>query len=187
VRRLAVAAFLLLAACTVTPPPDTAVVEGNMNTMTPVLEPAAALNYAAWALADPARTRDNAINGSYAMAAVDFLAGYVATSARFTGINYFAVQQLLAGRQEERRILGVAPGATSTQVVNALLDANAALRRHDLNAARAALPADVFTLGPERTIEILANLPPQPLAAGALSAIARQYNGGAHRFCAFCM
>ncbi len=186
-RHLAVAAFLLLGACTVAPPPDTAVIAGNMNTMTPVMEPAMALNFAAWALADPSRTRDNAISGSYAMAAVDYLAGYVATSPRFTGINGFAVQQLLAGRQEERKILGVAPRATSTQVVNDLLDAYQALRLHDLNAARAALPKDVFTLGPDHTILILANLPPQPLAAGALAAIARQYNSGAYNFCPFCM
>lgn len=186
-RQLALAAVLLLAACTVTPPPDTAYVPGNMNTMNPVLEPAAALNFAAWALAAPSRTKGNAISGAYAMAAVDYLAGYVATSARFTGINPLAVQRLLAGREEERRVLGVAAGSTSTQVVNDLLGAYQALARHDTAAARAALPANVFTLGPDRTIMILANLPPMPLASGALSAIAAQYNGGRYLYCPLCM
>lgn len=186
-RYLAIAGLLLLASCAVTPAPDTAVVAGNMNTMNPVLEPSAALNFAAWALADPARTRNNAISGSYAMAAVDFLAGEVATSPRFTGIDLFAVRRLLAGRQEERQVLGVAPNATSTQVVNDLLAAYQALRRHDVNAARAALPPDVFTLGPDRTILMLANLPPIPVAAGALAAIAQQYNGGTFSFCPYCM
>ena len=192
-RRLPLAAILLLAgcpllaACTVTPPPDTAYVPGNMNTMNPILEPGAALNFAAWALAVPSRTRGNAISGAYAMAAVDYLAGYVATSPRFMGISRFAVQRLLAGREEERSVLGVATGATSTQVVNDLLGAYRALARHDAEAARAALPANVFTFGAERTITVLASLPPMPVASGALSAIAAQYNGGRYLYCPLCM
>lgn len=176
-RRLALAALLLLGACTLPPPPDTAVVAGNINTQTPILEPAHALDFAAWALAVPLRTRNNAISGSYAMAALDYLAGEVATGARFTGINQAAVQQLLAGRRQARRVLGIAPGATSTQVVGDLLATYQALARHDIAAARAALPAQVFTLGPDRTIRLLANLPPLPLAASALAAIAAQYDG----------
>lgn len=185
-RRAALALLLLLGACAVTPPPDTAVVAGNINTQTPILEPGHALNYAAWALADPAHTRHNAISGSYVMAAVDFLAGEIATSPRFDSINPISVQRLLAGRQEERRVLGVAPGATSTQVVNDLLDAYKALARHDVKTAEAALPPSVFTLGPERTILVLANLPRMPVAAGALAAIAAQYNGP-WAYCPLCL
>ncbi len=134
----------------------------------------------------PSRTRNNAISGSYAMAALDYLAGEVATGARFTGIDHAAVQQLLAGRREERQVLGIARGASSTQVVNDLLAAWRALARHDIVAARAALPPHVFTLRPDRTIRLLANLPPMPLAAGALAAIAAQYDWpGA--YCPLCL
>ena len=185
-RARVLAVLLLLGACTLPKPPDTAVVAGNINTQTPILEPAHALDFAAWALAVPSRTRDNAISGSYAIAALDYLAGDVATSARFTGIDPVSVRQLLAGRREARRALGIAPGASSTQVVGDLLAAYQALAKHDVAAARAALPAGVFTLGPDRTILTLANLPPLPVAAGALSAIAAQYDGpGAN--CPFCL
>lgn len=185
-RRAALALLLLLGACAVTPQPDTAVVAGNINTMNPILEPSYALNYASWAMAVPSRVRNNATAGAYVMAAVDYLAGYVATSPRFDGINGFAVQRLLVGRQEERRALGVAPGATSTEVVNDLLGVYKALLRHDVPAAEASLPTSVFTLGPQRTLAILADLPPMPAASSALSAIAAQYNGNS-RFCPLCL
>ena len=69
------AAFLCLAvaACSVTPPPDTAVLPfaafGTMD------NDVAAANQAAWAFALPERTANNPVDAARAAAAIDYLAG----------------------------------------------------------------------------------------------------------------
>lgn len=152
---------LLPAACAVTPPPDTAVAPPNawgVNADPDV----SAINVSAWAFADPARTRGRPIDAARAAAAVDYMGGELTSSPRWDFVSPLTKLQMEQARVELRQALGIAQNAPSQVVVDDLLTAANALVAGDQAAAEAALPPQVFTLGPQQTLARLANLPYLP-------------------------
>jgi hypothetical protein len=158
--RLAPAALaLLLAACTPPPyPPDTArLPPGSFGTNED--QDTAAINFGEYAWADTARLYGRPADGARAVASVDYLAGELTTSPRWDNIGADTKLQMLQARADVRRAAGIAPGAPSQLVVNALVAAYAALAAQDTRGALAALSAPVFTLGPQATLQRLGTLP----------------------------
>ena len=98
------------------------------------------------------------------MASIDYLAGALYENPHWTGLSALDKVNMLQGRQEIRRVLAVAPGTPSQVVVNNLIAAAYAFDAGDPAAQRLALPANVFTLGPDQTIALLAHLPELPAA-----------------------
>lgn len=149
----------LLAGCALeTPPPDTArVAAGAFGGF---LDPdVAAINLAQWAWADPARTRNDPIDGAEAVAAVDYLAGELNTSPRWAFMDPLTKVQMLQARAAVRQALGIAPTAPSQEVVNSMLTAAGAYEAGNRPAALAALHASIYQAPPEQTLDRLGNLP----------------------------
>ena len=127
---------------------------------TPVLSPEGAIGYAAYSLGHRSTTDGQPGNSALALAAVDYLAGDFYTDFRFTAIPAQDKILMMQGRGEVRQALGIAPGASSQQVVNGLVAASDAYHANDPARVAAALPPSVFTLGPDGTTRVLSNLPP---------------------------
>lgn len=153
---LAVAVALSLAGCTLQ---RTHVSTAVMPPETGLGDPVNAVQFAAWAFALPSRTRNDPLSAVKAVAALDYAAGYVNTSPVFAGFDPLISQQLLIGRSDMRRALGIPEDAPSQAVVNAMTQVMLALEAHNQRAAVAALSSPVFTLGPDRTFALLSNLP----------------------------
>ena len=147
----------MLAGCAITPPPDTAQIPfaafGTLDNDT------AAAGIAASAFASPARTANDPVDGARACAAIDFLAGELSSNPRWIGLSPFTKQEMLQARVDVRRVLAIRPEAPSQIVVDALLQFAAAWQYGDQATAMRMLTAPVFTLAPEQTLQILANLP----------------------------
>ncbi|CAH2599659.1 conserved exported protein of unknown function [Rhodovastum atsumiense] len=164
-RVVALAAGLLLTACG-------AVTSGTVDT--PFVPPAAlgtnldadqaAAGIAGWAFASPANTRGRPVEAARAVIAMEYLSGLLSGSAPYPNVSPLVQQQLLAGRQEVRRTLGVPPDAPSQAVVDAMIRVQNGLFTGDLAAATMALQPPLFGFGPQATLQILANLPPLPQA-----------------------
>jgi hypothetical protein len=166
VRRLLflAAAAMPLAACgAVAPVPDTPSVSGSSLGTNGDVDQAAA-GIAAWSFADPVRTGGRPIDAARAVIALEYWSGTVSSSPRYIGTSPVEQQRLLQARQEVRQALGLAQGARSQAVVDALVAAENALLAGDTAAAERALPPALFTLGPRATLQRLANLPPLPIA-----------------------
>ena len=149
---------LVLAGCAViTPPPDTAQLPfaafGTLDNDT------AATGLAAWALAAPARTAGDPVDAARACAAIDFLAGELSSNPRWISLSPFTKQKMLQARVDVRRVLAIRADAPSQIVVDALMQFAAAWQRGDQATAMRMLTAPVFTLAPQRTLQILADLP----------------------------
>ncbi len=119
----------------------------------------AAVNLAQWAFADSGRTYGRPIEAARAAASMDYIAGQLYTSPRWANISAITKEQLLQGRQEVRGALGVAPGASSQQVVDSLVAAANALSAGDQAGAARVLGAPVFPGGGEQVLARLSNLP----------------------------
>ncbi len=148
---------LVVAACSVRPPPDTASLPfaafGTMD------NDVAAANQAAWAFAAPERTANNPVDAARAVAAIDYLAGELASNPRWLMISPLTKQQLVQARIDVRLALGIAPNARSQVVVNALLQFASEWQAGNQAAAIQTLAAPGFTLGPEATLRALGRLP----------------------------
>ncbi len=118
-----------------------------------------AVYQAQYLFAMPSRTQNNPIAGARAAADMDYIAGQFNTSPRWTNISATTQMQLLQGRDEVRQTLGVAPNATSQQVVDHLTWAANALETGDRAAAVRLLGPPVFLPGGEAVLATLANLP----------------------------
>lgn len=119
----------------------------------------AAVLYAQVAFASAARTYGNPAEGALAALALEYEAGALNTSPRWAYVPAITQLQLLQARIEMRAAAGIAPGAPSQAVVDALAGAIKALRNGDAAAAMAALRSPAFTGTPEATLRKLANLP----------------------------
>jgi hypothetical protein len=157
-------AGLLVAGCAnpITPPNVARVAPGAFESSGD--NDVAAINLSSWALADPSRTRNRPEDAARAVAAVDYLAGELPYSPRWTAMSVTTKSQMLQARGEIRALLGVAPGASSQAVVSALLTAANALHAGDRAAALQALSAPIFVKAPEQILAELENLPYLPLA-----------------------
>jgi len=147
----------MLAGCAITPPPDTAQLPfaafGTLDNDT------AAAAVAASAFAAPARTANDPVDGARACAAIDFLAGELSSNPRWIGLSPFTKQQMLQARIDVRQVLAIRPDAPSQIVVDALMQFATAWQYGDQATAMRMLAAPVFTLSPQQTLKILANLP----------------------------
>jgi hypothetical protein len=156
--RLPVAAFcLVVGACSVPPPPDTATLPfAAFGTMDNDL---AAANQAAWAFAAPGRTANNPVDAARAAASIDYLAGELARNPRWLMISPLTKQAMVRGRIDVRQVLGIMPTAPSQVVVNALLRFAGEWQGGNQAGAIQALAAPGFTLPPEATLRVLENMP----------------------------
>lgn len=135
-----------------------------------------AVNYAAWALADPGRTRGNPSAGALAAASMDYIAGEFYTSPRWSNIDPLTKEQLLQGRVEVRQALGVPLGAPSQIVAVSLANVSRALASGNQGAALAALSNPAFP-NPPATLARLSNLPYMQMAnVGTLHAMNEVFN-----------
>lgn len=154
------AAALALAACAPTPPPSTAQLPPGAfggNDDNGIM----AINLAAWAFSDPARTHGNPIDAVRAVLAIEYLAGQLSSSPRWNYMSQLTKLEMLQARQEVRGVLGIAPDAPSQAVANALL----ALSANPTPAvAEEVLRPPVFTLPPAETLARIENLPYLPEA-----------------------
>ncbi len=153
--RIAILLTLLLSACTLPPPPDTARVPPNTFAMNGDQD-VSAVNFAAYAFGDAARTAGRPVEAARGVAAMEYIAGQFNTSPRWIQLPLEYRQALLPARVNMRATLGVAADAPSQAVVNGLLAAQSALLAGDITAARAALPTPIF---PADMLERLANMP----------------------------
>jgi hypothetical protein len=118
-----------------------------------------AINYAAWAFASPANTRNNPVAAIRAVIALEYLPGELRENPRWIGMDGNVKMRLASARAEVRQILGIAPDAPPQIVVNALMSASNDLTAGDRAGALQALSAPGFTLAPEATLDRLASLP----------------------------
>ena len=118
-----------------------------------------AVNQAQWAFADNSRTRGRPIEAARAAASMDYIAGQLYTSPRWSNISALTKEQLLQGREEVRAALGVVPGTSSQAVVDHLAGAGNALAAGDQAAAVALLGSPVFNQPGEQVLQRLANMP----------------------------
>lgn len=141
---------------------------GEFTSTDPQVE---ALKYASDAFSNQASTYGNPAAGAEAVLALEYSAGALSTDGRWAGLNPDIKAGMVSGRLALRNAIGVAPGASSQELVNALSAARRALQTEDRPAALAALRSPIFTLGPDKTLELLGNLPYlQPVNVATLQA-----------------
>jgi hypothetical protein len=142
----------------------------------PVMNQTEAIALASWALKDPANTAGNPERAARAIAAEDWLAGQSRLTGEF-GL-YAPVDEWSWGvlRRQVRAAIGVPANAPSQQVVDRLLAAADALKAGQTEAAMAQFTPPLFTLGPQRTLAALTNLPPLPGWARAFYDLDRNDN-----------
>jgi hypothetical protein len=169
------AGLLILAGCT--PPVDTAV----MPPVSGLVDPENAIYYANWAFSSPARTRNDPASAARAVAALDYAAGAINSSPRLEFMSPVINAEMVDARQAVRRVLGIPPNAPSQEVVNSMITVSLALGSGNRAEALAALNAPIFTLGPERTLAVLTNMPPVRQANIATAQAEGAING---TFCA---
>jgi hypothetical protein len=118
-----------------------------------------AIQYSQWAFAVASRTHNLPWEAAKAVASVDYLAGALNMSPRWAGVAPFAKIYMLEARTDVRHVLGIAPNAPSQAVVNTMQQVALSLQAGDQPAAFAALAPPIYTLPPEQTVAILANMP----------------------------
>ena len=154
------AAALALSACAAETPVDTATPPPALG----LTDPPDAIEYTSWAFALPSRTRGDPGTAARAVAGLDYLGGALNTDPVYKYLSAIVNVEILRARKQTRQVLGITPTATSQQVVNALTTVSVALARGDTAVAMQALQSPIFTLGPERTLAILNDLPYIPMA-----------------------
>ena len=118
-----------------------------------------AVNQAQWAFADSGRTYGRPIEAARAAASMDYIAGQLYTSPRWSNISALTKEQLLQGRIEVRQALGIPPGTPSQAVVDHLTAAGNALAAGNQAQALAQLSGPTFTSPPEQVLSRLSNMP----------------------------
>lgn len=154
-RAAILACLLALIGCAPRPPVDVA----QMPPESGLADPANAIQYSAWAFALSSRTRGDPATAARAVAAIDYAAGAMNTNPTLQYLSPIVNDEMLEGREAVRRVLGISPAATSQAVVNAMVTVWAGLSTGNQPAVQSALESPIFTLGPQQTLAILANLP----------------------------
>ena len=154
------------------PPIDTAQLPSGVFGPTDQDVPAAL--YAQNALSDPSRTYGNPAAGAQAVLAMEYLAGELATSPRWARLDPGTQEQMVLGRIETRRAVGIAPAAPSQLVVDSLVAARNGLASGDGAAAERALSNPAFPQGGAHTVQALGNLPYLQVASVAVQHAANE-------------
>jgi len=152
---IALGCMLGLTGCATPGPVDTAQAPPGFG----FADPANAIQYSAWAFALPSRTANNPVAAATAVAALDYVAGQLNTNPAWRSGSPIINAEMLRAREAVRRVLGVAPDATSQQVVNSMVIVSNDLQQGNRSGALNALGPPVYTLGPEQTLAVLTNLP----------------------------
>jgi hypothetical protein len=118
-----------------------------------------AINLSSWAFASPANTRGNPVEAARAVIAVEFLAGELKENPRWISMDRAIKLRMGLARDELRRIIGIRADAPPQVVVNTLLALNLDLQSANQPAAMQVLGLPVFTQPPDRTLQILSNMP----------------------------
>jgi hypothetical protein len=170
-------ACLLPAACdaVVTYPPPPVIPIGSLGTNQD--SDTAAVLLSGYTFGDKARLTGNPIGVARAAASVEYLAAALPTGPRWQIVAPFIIDQMIQGRAELHRALGIAPGAPSQAVVAGLLNAANALLVNNPAAAAEALNPAIFTLGPQQTLNILANMPFLPTVNVATARLNNEFLG----------
>ncbi len=142
----------------------------------------AAIDDATSAFAHPRAMQGHPARMALAVASLDAMAGQFATGGRWLSMNSLAKQQMLEARSAVRRQLGIVPGTPSQTVVDDLVGASQALGRGDQAGAVQALTSPAFTLGPARTLALLAQFPAMPIANHATMFASRYLFPGGSAF-----
>lgn len=160
-RARAVLIALLLSACAGLQPfvPDTARLRPDTFGFGALDADVYAVQQAQWAFADPGRTLGRPLEAARASAAMDYIAGQLNTSPRWANISAITKMQLLEGREEVRRALGVRPGVPSQAVVDTLAGISNALIAGDQAAAYNLANAPIFEAPGEPVMARLSNMP----------------------------
>jgi hypothetical protein len=153
-RIMVLAGFLTITGCT-----PSLVDTALMPPSTGLSDPGNAIQYTYWAFASPARTQNDPVSAARAVAALDYLGGVLSTSPSWQFSAPLISSEMVDAREAVRRVLGIAPTAKSQDVVNSMATVASALAQGNRAAALAALNAPIFTLGPEKTLALLTNMP----------------------------
>lgn len=166
---------LTLAGCAPTPMPSTAYLPPGAffsNADNDLM----AINTAAWAWANPARTHGHLVNATLAVMAVEYLGGQLTSNPYWAWMSPLTKLNMLQARSEVRATIGIAADAPSQDVVNALMQFSRSPT--EAIAAHTFMPP-VFTAPPQEIVARLDNLPYLPLVARAsYMASAQQFPGG---------
>ena len=133
-----------------------------------------AINQSSWAFASAANTKGNPIDAVKAVIALEYLPGELKENPRWVGMDASVHVRMAMARNELRQILGIRPDAPSQLVVNILLDLNMELETGNEAAVQQVLSAPIFTQPPERTLQLLSNLPYVPEANLATTRAAQE-------------
>ncbi len=155
--------LIAVAACTPVVPPDTAIMPRTLGG-TPIMSDEGAMYLSSYALGVPSRTGGDPVTGARAAASIDYLAGALYSNPRWDYVSAVTKSQMVLGKAEVRQVLGIAPGASSQEVVDRLIAASNAMEGRDLSRADAALASPAFTLGSRQTLALLTDLPYMPAA-----------------------
>ncbi len=166
------AAALMLAACATEAPVSTAIAPPALG-----LSPANAIQFTSWAFAAPSRTHGEPAVAARAVAGLDYLAGVLNTDPQWRAGSPIISAEMLRAREQVRRALEIVPTASSQEVVNDLTTVYVALANGDQAMAMQALSSPIFTLGPERTLALLNDLPFIPMANTATMQALQALNG----------
>jgi hypothetical protein len=150
---------LSLAACATLPPTPS----------TPYLPPGVygvyqdndtgAISQSAWAFASPGNTAGNPIEAARAVIALEYLPGELRENPRWVAMDRAIKLRMGLARDQVRSILGIRPDAPPQLVVNTMLALSQNLGSGNRPAAMEVLASPIFTLAPDRTLQILSNLP----------------------------
>ena len=120
----------------------------------------AALNLSSWAFSSARNLRNRPVEAARSVAAVDYMAGQLSTSPRWTAMSPIIQGEMLQARKQVRATVGIAPDAPSQVVVNSLADYAKSLAATGNQAAAGQYLANpAFTLGPQMTEAKLQDLP----------------------------
>jgi hypothetical protein len=118
-----------------------------------------AINQSAWAFSSASNIRGNPVDAAKAVIALEYLPGELKENPRWVGISSSIILRLGQARDELRQILGIRPDVPTQIAVNTLLALSLNLETGNLPAAMQVLASPMFTQPPERTLQILSNLP----------------------------
>ena len=115
------------------------------------------------AFGTPGSTRGNPVEALRAILCVEYLATEF-NAPRWAEMSPITKMQMVQARDEIHRAIGLAPNAPPQVVFAALMRLQQDLQTGNMADARQVLAPPLFTLPPDETLRILADLPPLPSA-----------------------
>lgn len=110
-----------------------------------------------------------------AIAELEWLADTLPNNPRWQTASGTGLNELAQARWEARHALGIPSSAPAQAVINGLSAASTAIEANNQTALAAALPRNIFTLGPAGTVQKLSQPPSVPSVMQAAWSLA---NGG---------